>query len=97
MQRAVFIKQILEINGGGGPEASLLKFIPGRIIEIPDIKPEAAHVVGAEVARYFFDSSQHFYAAALQKIESALDELNREFRRPELQYLLEDKGWTALE
>jgi hypothetical protein len=88
---AVLMKHILEVNGGGGPEASLLKFIPGRILEIPVIKPEGAHVIDAEVARYFFHSSQHFYAAALQEIESALDELNQEFQKPELQYLIEDE------
>lgn len=91
LQAAVLMKHILEVNGGGGPEASLLKFIPGRILEIPVIKPEGAQVIDAEVARYFFHSSQHFYAAALQEIESTLDDLNQEFRKPELQYLLEDE------
>ena len=97
LQQAILTKHILELNGGGGPEASLLKFIPGRIIEIPDIKPEAAHVIDADVARYFFHSSKHFYAATLQEIESTLSELNQEFHRPELQYLLGNKRQTALE
>jgi hypothetical protein len=81
LQRAIMIKDILEINGGGGPEASLLKFVPGRIIEVPDVKTDRAHLIDAEVARYFFHSSEHFYAATLQEIESVLDGLNHEFQR----------------
>ena len=86
LQRAIMIKGILEINGGGGPEASLLKFIPGRIIEIPDIKLKTAHLLDAEVARYFFLSTEHFYAATIEEIESAINELDQEFLRPELRH-----------
>ncbi|MHC4519980.1 MAG: type II secretion system protein GspD, partial [Planctomycetota bacterium] len=95
LQRAIFVKYVLEVNGGGGPEASLLKFIPGRIIEIPEIKPERIHVVNAPVARYFFHSSEHFYAAALNRIESTLDRLDEELRRSELRHLLQAEQGTA--
>jgi hypothetical protein len=60
LQKSILIKYILTINGGKGPEASLLKFIPGRVLEMPNVNPERAHVINAEVARYFFHSSEHF-------------------------------------
>ncbi|UCD51287.1 MAG: hypothetical protein JSW27_01385 [Phycisphaerales bacterium] len=84
LARAVMVKYVLEINGGRGPEASLLKFIPGRIIEVPDIDPERDHLIDASVARYFYHSSEHFYIEALEKIEAALESLDQEFKRPEL-------------
>ncbi len=78
LQYAVLLKSVLHINGGGGPEASLLNFLPGRVIEIPDVSPERVHPVDAEIAKYFFHSSQHFYGKTIQQIEAVLVELESE-------------------
>jgi hypothetical protein len=60
LRRAILIKGILNINSSEGPEASLLKFILGLSVEVPDMKPDQAHAIDPEVARYFFHSSEHF-------------------------------------
>ncbi len=72
------VKYVLHINGGGGPEANLQKFIPGRILEIPDNDIDQAHIIDVQTARYFFHSSEHFYNAAIQEIESAIEKLDTE-------------------
>lgn len=78
LQQSIMVKYVLHINGGGGPEANLRKFIPGRILEIPDIDMEQAHIIDVQAARYFFHSSEHFYNAAIQEIESAIEKLDTE-------------------
>jgi len=88
LARAFMVKYVLEINGGRGPEASLLKFIPGRIIQVPDIEPDRDHLIDAAVARYFYHSSEHFYTEALEEIEAALELLDQELENLELQHLI---------
>ena len=81
LQRSILMKLVLHLNGGGGPEASLKKFIPGRIIEVPDVDPVRTHPVDAAVAKYFFHSTEHFYATTLQEIEEAIEKLNENTQR----------------
>jgi hypothetical protein len=97
LQRAILTGYVLEINGGRGREATLLKFIPGRIIEVPDVSSEQAHTVNARVARYFFHSSDHFYAATLGRIETTLDRLDEALQHPELSYIFKAKESERLE
>jgi general secretion pathway protein D len=87
LKLAFMVKYILEINGGR-VEASLLNFIPGRIFEVPDIEAEQTHWLDASVASTFFHA-EHFFTAAVRRIEEKLLDLDRELRRPELRHLLE--------
>ena len=89
LSRAIMVKQVLEINGGRGPEASLLKFIPGRVIEVPDSGANRDHLIDAAAARYFYHSSGHFYSEALEDIEAALGQLDEEFQKPGLRHLFD--------
>ena len=89
LSRAIMVKQVLEINGGRGPEASLLKFIPGRVIEVPDSTSNRDHLIDAAAARYFYHSSGHFYSEALEDIEAALGQLDEEFQKPGLRHLFD--------
>jgi len=90
LQRSIMIAEVLHINGGGGPEASLRNFIPGRILEIPDFEADNARLMDAAAARYFFYSSEHYYAAAIQEIEHAIEKLETDLLRPEFRYILQD-------
>ncbi len=92
LRQALMIKFTLHLNGGGGPEASLLKFLPGRVIEIPDVKPDQRHLVDAQVARHFFHSTQHFYATTINQIEAVLTDLDAELRAPEIRALIDADG-----
>ncbi|MHC4566764.1 MAG: type II secretion system protein GspD [Planctomycetota bacterium] len=83
LQRSIMVAKVIHINGGGGPEASLRNFIPGRILEIPDFRADKAHLIDVGAARYFFHSSEHYYAAAIQEIEHAIEKLETDLRRPE--------------
>ena len=66
-----------------------MKFVPGRVIEIPDVKPEQRQLLDAEVARHFYQSSDHFYAATINKIEAVLSDLDREMRSSALRGIVE--------
>jgi len=81
-------KFVLQVNGGSGPEASLIKFLPGRIIQLPDLQAHQPLLIKAVVARNFFHSTQHYYAATIEQIEAALNALDVELRKPQFKHLL---------
>ncbi|MCP3902019.1 MAG: ATP-binding cassette domain-containing protein [Planctomycetes bacterium] len=86
LRRAVALRRIVLLNGG--PEhLTLEQFSAGKVLLVPEIKPEQGHIIDPEVARYFF-WTEHYYGAALQKIENRLTELDLALRRPEVRALL---------
>ena len=86
LQLAIFQKITAQLNSAS--RVSILNFIPGRILEIPQVRPDHHHMVDAEIARYFFHSV-HFYAQSIQEIEKALLELDQELRKPEMRAILD--------
>jgi general secretion pathway protein D len=78
---ALVIKHVLELNGGRGPGATYSTFLPGRILEVPNLSPDGTHHIDAAVARHFFQSSPHFYTATVIEIEDQLALLESELRR----------------
>lgn len=86
LRNAVLLKKVLEYNGARD-RVEILKFIPGRIIQVPRIPPDQPQLLDANIARYFFHS-QHFYAQAIKDVEAALRRLDGELRKPEIRPLL---------
>ncbi|MHC5115266.1 MAG: type II secretion system protein GspD, partial [Planctomycetota bacterium] len=86
LRRAVTLRRIVLLNGGV-EHLTLEHFSAGKVLLVPDIKPEQGHILDPEVARYFF-WTEHYYGATLQKIEDRLTELDLALRRPEVQSLL---------
>jgi hypothetical protein len=80
LQRAVMVKLILELNGGRVPN-SLLKFVPGRMLEIPEMTNYGNLMLDAETARYFFYSTPHFFTTLVEEIDRRLIELERELEQ----------------
>ncbi len=95
LRRAIALKRIVQLNGG---EASLRlsTFQVGAMLELPDLREDAIHVIDADVARYFFHT-EHYYPAALQKIDAAIDVLDELVRRPEYAPYIEGRRLSPRE
>ncbi|UCD75035.1 MAG: ATP-binding cassette domain-containing protein [Phycisphaerales bacterium] len=78
LRRAIALKRIVLLNGGQS-QLLLRNFSVGGVLLMPDIKVQQAHVIDADVARYFFHT-EHYYAAAVQEIEDRLTELDATLR-----------------
>ena len=79
LKRAVWLKKIVDLNGGDD-QLSLDNFSLGKVVLMPDPIPDRTHLISAEVARYFFHT-EHYYAAAIQAIESKIGALERALRQ----------------
>jgi len=55
---------------------------------MPELRKDQTHLIDAESARFFFHT-EHYYAAALQEIETQLNLLDAMLRRPDISVLLE--------
>ena len=83
LQRAMMLKKIITLNGG--PTAlSMRNFTIGKILAMPQLDKDQVTVMDADVARYFYHT-ELYYAAAIEKIEQTLDQLDIAFRLPEVQ------------
>jgi ABC-type multidrug transport system fused ATPase/permease subunit/Flp pilus assembly secretin CpaC len=69
LRRAVALKHFLDVNNGE-LTLDLDNFQVGQYVLIPDLDPKQAHIVDAEVAKYFFQT-EHYYNATLQEIQNA--------------------------
>jgi general secretion pathway protein D len=87
LMSALMVKFILQINGGGGPEASLLKFIPGRYIEIPELQEQHTYFLDAEAARFYYHTTQHYYAETISQIGVAIAMLDKQLQSGSLRHL----------
>jgi len=73
LRRAVALKDLIELNNGSS--ALLLdRFQVGQYVLIPDEDPMQVHIIDADVAKYFYHT-EHYYAATLQAIQEAIDDL----------------------
>lgn len=72
----------LALNGGES-NLTLKHFSVGTMVQMPDLLVDEIHVVDAALARYFF-RTEHYYPAATQRIEQAIESLDQALRRPEL-------------
>jgi len=87
LRRALVLKRIAVLNGGDS-QMRLRNFSVGKVLLMPELKPEQIHVIDADTARFFFHT-EHYYAAALAEIEERLKELDQRLRRPDISILLE--------
>jgi hypothetical protein len=90
LRRVIALKRIIDVNGG----AELLRsqrFRVGSMLAIPEIKPEHAQIIDAQVADFFFQT-EHYYAVALEIIERRISELDEALRRPEIRGLLKPEA-----
>lgn len=97
LSRAIMLKKIILLNGGQS-EVSLNNFTVGKLLIMPEIKTGQAHVIDADVARYFFDT-EHYYGATIRSIEDCLQEMDKTLRKPEIQPYLdgaEPPNWDAI-
>ncbi len=88
LQRAIMLKRILNMNGG--EEALNFKtFRLGKLLMMPETKPDQVTVIDADVARYFYHT-ELYYAAALQEIEASMKAMDAALRMPQYQMYLEN-------
>lgn len=73
LQRALIVKKIVGLNGGN-TQMSLANFSLGKVLLMPEPKPDQFHPVDAEVAQYFFQIEK-YYEATLQVIEKTLKDV----------------------
>ena len=78
LKSSIMVKAVLKLNGGEGPEASLLKFIPGRYIEVPELQERYKFMLDANTARHFFHSTQHYYAETIRQINKITNQLDKQ-------------------
>ena len=88
LRRALAMKRIITLNGGD-EQLSLKNFRVGRVLMVPDFKPEHVHVVDADVARLFFHS-EDYYGATIQKLEDSMRALDQALRDPNVRTLLSE-------
>ncbi len=79
LRRSILLRKIVTLNGGSA-QMTTRNFSLGKVLLMPEAKPEQTHVIDAEVARYFLET-EHYYAAALQQIERVTEDLGNEMRR----------------
>lgn len=92
LQRAMMMKQIIELNTDGDA-LSLQNFRIGKILHIPSMDTDKVTVVDSDVARYFF-VSELYYAALIQRIEETINRLDSFLRDPEIRVYLNDAAAT---
>ena len=85
LRRAVLLKKIVGLNGGT-PMMTLANFSLGKVLLIPEPKPNQTYPIDSTVARYFFET-EHYYGATVQTldksfkaVEEALNELDFSIR-----------------
>lgn len=78
LRRAIALKRIVLLNGGWS-QLLLRNFSVGKVLLMPEIKEQQAHVVDADVARAFFHT-ELYYAAMVKEIETRLEELDTSLR-----------------
>lgn len=86
LQRSMMMKQIIQLNADDDA-LNLKNFTIGKILHIPSMDTDKVTVIDSDVAKYFF-ISELYYAALIQRIEAAIDGLDRILQNPEIrQYL----------
>lgn len=74
LQRALIVKKIVDLNGGNS-HMTLANFSLGKMLLMPEPKPDQFHPIDGEVARYFFEIEE-YYKATLQVIEKTIREVD---------------------
>lgn len=87
IRRAIMLKKMVNLNGGPA-EVSLNNFSIGKVLLMPDQKIQQAHVVDADVARYFFHT-EHYYAATIQSIEDAIEAMDELLQKPQFEDVIQ--------
>lgn len=89
LRRALALKKIAVLNGGDD-HMRLKNFSVGKTLLMPEMKDDQIHVIDADTAKFFFHT-EHYYAATLKEIEEHLKELDEEFKRPEINVMLDSE------
>ena len=71
----------------------LRNFSVGKVLLMPELKPEQIHLVDTDAAMFFFHT-EHYYAATLAEIEIQLKDLDILFQRPDISILLDAPAET---
>ncbi len=87
LRRALALKKVIVLNGGVD-QLRLRNFSVGKVLLMPELKGEQIHVIDADAAMFYFHT-EHYYAAALARIEEQLKQLDAMLRLPEISVLLE--------
>ena len=87
LRRALVLKKIVDLNGGID-QMRLTNFSLGKVLLMPELKPDQIHLIDTDAAMFFF-YTEHYYAATLAKIETQLKKLDEKLRAPEIRILLE--------
>ncbi|NOG54570.1 MAG: ATP-binding cassette domain-containing protein [Planctomycetes bacterium] len=89
LQRAIMLKKIIALNGGES-RVALSNFKVGKLLIMPEIKEDQAHVIDDDVARYFYQT-EHYYAAALSTLEQCIRRLDAALRQVDIEPYLDGK------
>ena len=73
LRRVVALKNLVQLNSGSSSLA-LDRFQSGQFVLIPEEDSNQVHIIDEEVAKYFYHT-EHYYAATLQAIQKAIDDL----------------------
>lgn len=84
---AISLKRLLSVNGGER-NARISNFLVGRVISIPDIRPEHKSLLESAVARYFFHSV-HYARSFASEFSSKLRQIDAILRSPDFQNLVD--------
>ncbi len=87
LRRAIMLKKVIAANGGRS-QSTLANFSVGKVLMMPETKAGQANILDADVARLFFHT-EHYYSAAINKIEQSIAELDAALRTPEIRPLLD--------
>jgi general secretion pathway protein D len=69
LRRAVLLKKVVGLNGGE-EMMTLANFSLGKVLLIPEPKPNQTYPIDATVARYFY-YTEHYYGATLNEMEQS--------------------------
>ena len=77
LRRAVLVKEILEANEDTSNAVDFRSFRPGTNLQVPKVSKDGAYVIDTEVARLFYHT-EHYYGAATDEIQAALETLEQQ-------------------
>ncbi len=92
LQRVLILKQILALNGGES-QMTLKNFSLGKVLLMPEAKPDQFHLIDADAAQYFFEIEK-YYETALKVIEGALTKMEEVVKSPEFEWIRSNSGNT---
>lgn len=94
LSQAIAMKRLLSVNGGER-QARIANFLVGRMVSLPDIKPEQRNLLESAVARYFFQSV-HYTRSFGEEFGRKLRQIDARLRSPDLRGLVRPDALPVL-